>query len=79
MPSLLSLVGLGAGGLLMTYGALVIAAVRLRWKWFTEHPQVRRTVQANGQQRATLIYTVTGLGLLSLGLIVFIASLVQFR
>lgn len=71
----LPFLSLGVGGLLMVYGALVIAATKLRWKWFIEQPQVRRTVKTGGQSRATLIHTVIGLGLLILGLIIFVASL----
>jgi hypothetical protein len=79
MMELMPIFGLGVGGLLMGYGALVTAAIRLGWKWFVQQPQVRRTLKTGGQPRATLTYTTIGLGLFSLGLLIFLASLAQLN
>ena len=75
----MSFLGLGAGGLLIVYGALVAVAARLQWRWFLDHPQVRRAVKARGQRRVTHLLTVIGLGVFVLGLIIFIASLGQLN
>lgn len=77
--TLLPLLGLGAGGLLVIYGALVAVAARRRWDWLIDHPQVRRAVRAHGQQRALRTLATIGFGVLLLGLLIFLASLAQLN
>lgn len=73
------LIGICPGLALIAYGALVLVASRLRWKWFVGQPQVRRTVKTGGQPRATYVYTAIGLSLLLLGLMIFLASLAHLN
>jgi len=61
-----------AGSLIVVLGVIIILAKYFRWDWFVNHYKVTDIVDALGKKGVNLLYYLTGLILIVLGILIIL-------